>query len=446
MSTIVQDRYTDARARFQMLFETRQNRPGSQGSQVLEQYQRKAIGLLETVNFPTRRDEEWKYTSVNRLLQPDYEVGESLPLSKADIGPFLIPGLDCHLFVFVNGIFQESLSDTGSLPAGLTAMDIAGALADEQARPAAEAALNRLLDGKTDAFKLLNAAFSQHGLFIRAARNAAVEKPLYLLHLSASGDKASFHNHMNLVAAEPNSELSVIEGFFELPASEGAYFHNQYTYFHAGDNAHIHHYRLQREGREGFLVSNVEIEQEGGSTYASYALDLGGRLVRNNLRTRLNAPGTTTNYWGAYFAKGEQHIDNHTFIDHAVPHCVSNELYKGIITDRASGVFNGKVLVRKDAQKTNAFQQNNSLVLSDKASMDTKPELEIFADDVRCSHGATIGQLDEGAVFYLRSRGLPDAEARAMLQHAFLAEAAENMKLEAVRLYAEQLVHSKFGE
>lgn len=431
--------------RFQALFEAQENRLNGQQGSALHQFRRKALGLLEEVSFPTRRDEEWKYTSINRLLQADYTVGESPRITEADIRPFLIPGLDCHLFVFVNGQLQESISHCGPFADGLSVKTIASALEEEGAEEV-ETILTEMLEGQKDAFKVLNAAFASNGLLIKASRNAAVKKPLYLLHLAAPGTNVPFNNHMNLTIAEPNSDLSVMEGYFQLPGSQGSYFHNQFSYIQAGENAHVHQYRLQKEGLEGFLVSNTEVEQDGNSTFTSFALDLGGRLVRNNLRTKLKAPGTTTNYWGTYFAKGEQHIDNHTFIDHAVPHCVSNELYKGIVTDKATGVFNGKVLVRKDAQKTNAFQQNSSLVLSEKAAMDTKPELEIFADDVRCSHGATIGQLDESAVFYLRSRGLPDADARAMLQHAFLGEVAENIKLEAVRSFTEQLVHSKFEE
>ena len=287
---------------------------------------------------------------------------------------------------------------------------------------------------------------ARHGLFIHVAKNAVIEKPVYLIHLAAPGETPTFSSYLNIAIAEQSSEASFIEGLFELPGAEGTYFNNLVNRFRVKPNAHIHHYRLQQEGREGFLISNADVEQDGDSTFSSYAIDLGGRLVRNNLVTTLNNPGTGTNFYGVYFAKGEQHIDNHTFIDHAVPHCISNELYKGILTDKAHGVFNGKVMVRRDAQKTNAFQQNSSLVLSDKAQMDSKPQLEIFADDVRCSHGATIGQLDESAVFYLRSRGLSDDQARFMLQQAFLEEVIEFMKLEPVRAFAEQLILEKFRQ
>ena len=399
---------------------------------------------LEGLDFPTRRDEEWKYTSVNRLLQPAYQLEPAVEVTEAQLQPFLIEGLDAIRLVFINGAFREEFSDIGKLPEGLTVMDLASALADSRYQEMVQRQLDSLMDGQENAFMVLNAAFARHGLFIHVAKNAVVEKPIYLIHLAAPGDTPTFSSYLNIAIAEQSSEAVFIEGLYELPGAEGAYFNNLVNRFRLKPNSHIHHYRLQQEGREGFLISNADIEQDGDSTFSSYAIDLGGRLVRNNLATTLNNSGT--NFYGAYFANGEQHIDNHTFIDHAMPHCVSNELYKGILTDKARGVFNGKVMVRRDAQKTNAFQQNSTLVLSDKAQMDSKPQLEIFADDVRCSHGATIGQLDESAVFYLRSRGLSDDQARAMLQQAFLEEVIEFMKMEPVRDFAEQLILKKFEE
>ncbi|MCB0584033.1 MAG: Fe-S cluster assembly protein SufD [Phaeodactylibacter sp.] len=446
MPTVVQDRYAEVKARFQQLFEAQQIQLNGHASHPYHQFRKEAMKRLEGLNFPTRRDEEWKYTSVNRVLQPEYQLETPVEVKAAQLQPFLIDGLDAIRLVFVNGAFREELSDIGKLPEGLTVMELDNALADERFGEMVQRQLDSLMEGQEDPFMVLNAAFARHGLFIHVARNTVVEKPVYLIHLAAPGEVPTFSSYLNIAFAEQSSEASFIEGLFELPGAEGAYFNNLVNRFRLKPNSHIHHYRLQQEGREGFLISNADIEQDGDSTYSSYAVDLGGRLVRNNLATTLNNQGTGTNFYGTYFAKGEQHIDNHTFIDHAMPHCQSNELYKGILTDKAHGVFNGKVLVRRDAQKTNAFQQNSSLVLSDKAQMDSKPQLEIFADDVRCSHGATIGQLDETAVFYLRSRGLSDEQARAMLQHAFLEEVIEFMKLEPVKDFAEQLIMKKFEE
>ena len=446
MPTVVQDRYTDVKARFQQLFEAQQIQLNGQASHPYHQFRQEAMKRIEGMDFPTRRDEEWKYTSVNRLLQPAYQLEPTAEVTEAQLKPFLIEGLDAIRLVFINGAFREDLSDIGQLPDGLTVMDLASALSDDRYQEMVQRQLDSLMEGQEDIFMVLNAAFARHGLFIHVAKNAVVEKPIYLIHLAAPGDTPAFSSYLNIAIAEQSSEASFIEGLFELPGAEGTYFNNLVNRFRLKPNSHIHHYRMQQEGREGFLISNADIEQDGDSTFSSYAIDLGGRLVRNNLATTLNNSGTGTNFYGLYFANGEQHIDNHTFIDHAMPHCVSNELYKGILTDKSHGVFNGKVMVRRDAQKTNAFQQNSSLVLSDKAQMDSKPQLEIFADDVRCSHGATIGQLDEGAIFYLRSRGLSDKQARAMLQQAFLGEVIEFMKLEPVKDFAEQLILKKFEE
>jgi Fe-S cluster assembly protein SufD len=445
-NTIITDRQVEAKSQFKALFAQYEAQLNGHKGNPWHQFQQKAIARLDALSFPTRRDEDWKYTSVNPILQQEYVEGSFPGISPEAIEPFLAEGLDCYRLVFINGILQEELSDLRQLPAGLSVLDLAEALADERFAALAQAQLDQILAWEKDPFRALNAAFSRHALFIHAARNTVADKPLYLLQLSAPGTKPVFASHLNLVAAEANSELSIIEGLFELPGSSNGCFRNLANRFAVGANAHVHHYRLQREGTAASLISNIDVQQERDSTFTTHTLDLGGKLVRNNLNTVLEGQGTTTNYWGAYFGKGEQHIDNQTFIDHAVPHCVSNELYKGILDDKASGVFNGKVMVRKDAQKTNAFQQNASLVLSDKASMDTKPELEIFADDVRCSHGATIGQLDENSVFYLRSRGLPENQARAILQYAFLAEVTENIPLDPLREFAERLIHEKFDE
>ncbi|MCB0581967.1 MAG: Fe-S cluster assembly protein SufD [Phaeodactylibacter sp.] len=446
MPTVVQDRYAEVKARFQQLFEAQHIQLNGQASHPYHQFRKEAMKRLENLDFPTRRDEEWKYTSVNRVLQPEYQLETAVEVSAAQLKPFLIEEMDAIRLVFINGAFREELSDIGKMPPGLTVMGLANALADGRYQEVVQRQLDSLMENQNDPFMVLNAAFARHGLFIHVEKNTVVEKPVYLIHLAAPGDAPTYSSYLNIAVAEQSSEVSFVEGLFELPGAEGTYFNNLVNRFRLKANAHIHHYRLQQEGREGFLISNADVEQDGDSTFSSYAVDLGGRLVRNNLVTTLNNQGTGTNFYGVYFAKGEQHIDNHTFIDHAQPHCVSNELYKGILTDKAHGVFNGKVLVRRDAQKTNAFQQNSSLVLSDKAQMDSKPQLEIFADDVRCSHGATIGQLDETAVFYLRSRGLSDDQARAMLQQAFLEEVIEFMKLEPVKGFAEELILAKFRQ
>jgi Fe-S cluster assembly protein SufD len=444
-TTVAQDRYAAEKQKFQELFDQTEA-ANQQPAHPLDEYRQRAMALVGQLDFPTRRWEEYKYTSVNRILQPDYAIGQVQGVNAADIKTYLPEGMDAHLIVFVNGQLSESLSQFAELPAGMHVMLLRDAMDSDRFGSVAREQLDGILKDQDDIFVALNAAFSQHSLFLYSEKNVACEKPVYILHLSTNAETPILNSHMNIAVAETGSEFAYIEGQFEKPGATGTYFNNIYNRVTVGANAHIHHYCLQQEGAEGFVINRVDAEQDRDSQFSNYTVDLGGRIVRNNLNTVHRGSNLNTNYYGVYFGKEQQHIDNHTFIDHAVPHCQSNELYKGIVTDSARGVFNGKVMVRKDAQKTNAFQQSSSLVLSNKAEMDSKPQLEIFADDVKCSHGATIGQLDESSVFYLRSRGLNDHQARAMLQHAFIAEVLEYFKHEQVRDFAEMLINQKFEQ
>jgi Fe-S cluster assembly protein SufD len=446
MSTsVVQDRYAEEKQRFRSLFD-KTEAANQQPAHPLDEYRQQAMQLAGQLDFPTRRWEEWKYTSVNRLLQPEYQIGQLQEVDTAVIDHFMPEGMDAHLIVFINGVYSEQHSRAGELPAGMTVMPLKEAMDSDRFGAIAREQLDHIMDGQEQIFTALNVAFSQHSLFLHSDKNVVCEKPIYILHLSANEETPILNSHMNIAVAETGSQFAYIEGQFEKPGATGTYFNNIFNRVVVKANAHVHHYCLQQEGAEGYLINRVDAEQDRDSTFSNYTIDIGGRLVRNNLDTLHKGSNLTTNYYGVYFGKDNQHIDNHTFIDHAVPHCQSNELYKGIVTDSARGVFNGKVMVRKDAQKINAFQQNSSLVLSNKAQMDSKPQLEIFADDVKCSHGATIGQLDEKSVFYLRSRGLNDQQARAMLQHAFIAEVLEHFPHEPVRDFAEMLINQKFEQ
>ncbi len=430
---------------FQQLFASVEANLNGRTDHPLHQLRRAAINRLEALRFPTRRDEDWKYTSVARVIQPEYREGAAASVAPEVIAAFHYDELDAHRLVFINGVWNAEFSDIGELPAGAVITSVEEAFEEDKYRPAIEEFYRHWTTAEENPFVVLNAAFARNGVFIYVPRNVALEKPVHLIYLSAAGEQPLFINPQSLIVAEDNSEVTVIETFDTLPGNEGVYFNNVVNRYLVKPGAHAHHYKLQNDGAEAFQVNHTEAHQHRDSTYSSYITDLGGRLVRNNLNAILHDQGTHTDYYGAYMAAGEQHIDNQTFIDHAHPHCTSSELYKGIITDRAKGVFNGKVIVRKDAQKTNAFQQNSSLVLSDKAVMDSKPQLEIFADDVKCSHGATIGQLDETSVFYLRTRGLTDQQARTLLQNAFLAEALENFRVEAIAERAQRLINAKLA-
>ncbi len=443
MSAILQDQHTTTKDWLENLYQLYQESLNGAKDHPIGQFRQEAFQQLQQQDFPTRRDEDWKYTSVTRIVENKFREGDLAQIAQEDVTPYLLPDLDVIQIVFVNGHLVEHLSQMDNLPAGLTILPVSEALKEESTRVWMEA--QSKLEGGTgkNTFLPLNQAFAKNGLFLRADRNQQIERPVYLIYLSTPGAQIHFAHPQMFVLAESSSEITVIESFHAL--NSGAYFNNVTSRMELKGNARINHYKLQCENKEAFQVNNIIVSQDRDSCYSSYAVDLGGQIVRNNISSSLNASGTDTHFYGVYLGNENQHIDNQTFIDHAMPHCESNELYKGILTDRARGVFNGKVMVRQDAQKTNAFQQNSSLVLSPNAVMDAKPQLEIYADDVRCSHGATIGQLDETAVFYLRSRGIPEAQTRNLLQQAFLGEVLDQMSIRAFAERASELIEHKLG-
>ncbi len=407
-----------------------------------QELRRRAIERLGGMRFPTRRDEDWKYTSVSAITNETWALGRAVPVKAEDLSRAFFDGLDALRIVFVNGVWQPELSTSfDDLPEGLSIAPMSRLLDHEPDGWAA-----RALEAQAahpHVFAVLNAALATDGMAVQVAPDAVIGQPLHFIFIAADQGKAFVQAPQVYVHAARGSKLTFVEHY--LPQGGGAprYFTCAATRIRVDANAEVHHYRLQREGQFGRQVNHCSVEQDRDSRYYSYATDLGGMLVRNNQDVALRDSNTQTFLNGVYLLGDAQHVDNQTFMDHAVPHCESNELYKGIVTGKARGVFNGKVLVRPDAQKTNAFQQNSTLLLSPHAVMDAKPQLEIFADDVRCSHGATIGQLDEMSVFYLRTRGLSANEARRLLQFAFLAEVLDNMPDEPVREAVKQLVLDK---
>ena len=445
METIVQDKFAEVKTRFQNLFDLFENQLNGQRSQEIYAFRKKAIDRLPGLSFPTRRDEDWKYTSVNRILQLPLQLAAKVNLTSEQIAPFRFSELPVHLLVFVNGQYQEEWSNVSSQE-GLLIASMKSAIAEEAHRDLIEKYLEEWSEKDRNPFVALNAAFAKSGLFIHVAKNTVVEKPIHLLYLNTREEGPVFSNPQLLLAAERSSQVTVLESHENINGDEAVHFTNVVNRFQVGENAHVKHFKLQNISKEAYLIYNCEAHQARNSTYSSFVVDLGGRIVRNNLSSILESEGTSTNLHGIYMAGGVQHIDNQTFMDHAYPHCNSNELYKGILDGKGRGVFNGKVTVRPDAQKTNAFQQNASLVLSETATMDSKPQLEIFADDVKCSHGATIGQLEEESIYYLRARGLSMDAAKALLQKAFLKEVLEYLPIEAVSTYANSLIDRRFEE
>ena len=432
MSIISKDRDAKTMAWLEVLFNTYEKGLNGMRTHPISKFKKDAFVALQSERFPTRKDEDWKYTNVSQILKNSFQQGTAEKISAEDLNDFIFPELDVVRIVFVNGIINKDLSTLDDIPSGAFLTSLTETLANEEKTAIVERLLSQKSGTDVNAFLPMNRAFAKNGFFLEFEKNVQVSKPFHFIYINTRGNESHFVHPQLFVETKQGSKGTIIESYHAMD-NEAVYFNNAASYIHVAKNANLEHYRLQYESKSAFQINNTIVTQERDSVYSNYAVDLGGKMVRNNLSTELLDSGTQTNYYGVYLGLDKQHIDNQTFIDHAVPHCESNELYKGILTDKARGVFNGKVLVRQDAQKTNAFQQNSSLVLSNDAAMDAKPQLEIFADDVRCSHGATIGQLDENSIFYLKSRGLNDDQARNLLQKAFVGEVVNNFRIDSIK-------------
>ncbi len=410
--------------------------------------QKKAMQRLSNdIPFPTISNEDWKYTNIADVLQPQYQQPKLVDIAAEAIKPFLLEGMDVYLLVFVNGKYNIELSSEDAVSKKIIVQAISTGLKEEgKTKATASEYLNKWASETSNSFRVLNTAFAQNGIYIDVPDGLVLDRPVHILNIAHTETEPTVISPQKIIVAGENSKVTVIETFHHLTNSQQTYFTNTVTQLVLKRNAIVDHYRIQDEGENAYFINNTEIEQMRDSTYSSYVVDLGGKLVRNNLSSILKDSGTMTNFYGVYVGINKQHIDNQTFIDHAYPNCNSNELYKGILADKAKGVFNGKIIVRPDAQKTNAFQKNHSLVLSKTAKMNSKPQLEIYADDVKCSHGATIGQLNKEALYYMRSRGLSKKEAVSVLKQAFLTEITELFKIEPVREKVEQLLVDKFKQ
>jgi len=432
MSIISKDRDANTKAWIEVVFNAYEDSLNGLITHPISAFKKNAYNQLQTERFPTRKDEDWKYTNVGPILKSSYKQGVSTKIDASKLEEYLFEDLDVVKIVLVNGILDKSLSTLEDIPSGVSITSLEDALQDSDK----SSLINKLIQQKSgtdvNTFLPMNLAFAKHGYLLETEKNAQVEKPFHFIYINTKSNEPHFLHPQMFINGNTSSQLTVIESYHSTDP-EAIYFCNAANYIHVGKNAKIDHYKLQYESKSAFQISNTIVTQGRDSEYSNYSVDLGGKIIRNNLSSQLLDSGTQTNYYGVYLGLDNQHIDNQTFIDHAMPHCESNELYKGILSDKARGVFNGKILVRQDAQKTNAFQQNSSLVLSNDAIMDAKPQLEIYADDVKCSHGATIGQLDENSIFYLKSRGLNDEAAKNLLQKAFLGEVVTGFKIESIK-------------
>lgn len=363
-------------------------------------------------------------------------------LSAKDIQKYLFNGLKGSLLVFVNGFYDDKLSKKALLPKGAVASNLNTALKENN--EIIDKHFGKYADHSNHIFTALNSAFTREGAFIYIPDKKIVDDPIHLLFITDSDKEKFLIQPRNLIVAGKNSQVTVIEHYVSV--NESIYFTNNVTEIVADENAVVDHVRVQEESKKAFHIARMEVDQERTSNFTSHLISFGAEIARNDFNARFNDEGGECTLNGLYLIGGNQLFDAHTIIDHAKPHCNSHEHYKGILDDKSRGVFNGKVMVRKDAQKTNAFQENNNIILSDEALVNTKPQLEIFADDVKCSHGATIGQLDTEAMFYLRSRGIGNETATAILIHAFASDVVQSIKMEPIKQYLEGILSARFNQ
>jgi Fe-S cluster assembly protein SufD len=378
------------------------------------------------LGFPTTRDEEWRFTNVTPIAKS--ELAPARPstngASAKDVERLALDAAGSARLVFVDGHLRSDLSSPGDLPAGVRLLGLKGALEEE----IVAAHLGRYADHESFPFVALNTAFLEDGAVLQVGKGCRLSEPLHLLYLSTSGTRS---HPRNLVVLEKGASATLVEAYASLGDAE----HLSVVVSECvlGPNASLDHYRLQCENEGALHVSHCEVHQGRDSRYRSHCVTLGSALTRNDINGVLDAENISCTLNGLFLTRGTQHVDNHTRLEHRKPHCESHELYKGILDDRSSGVFSGKIHVFEDAQKTDAKQSSANLLLSDKAQVDAKPQLEIYADDVKCTHGATIGQLDPGALFYLQTRGIPKAQARSLLIRAFASDITGRIRLDSVR-------------
>jgi Fe-S cluster assembly protein SufD len=429
----------------------------------LQSLRRQGMTRFEALGFPTTKNEDWHFTSPAPIAERTFRLatlespagpnktnrreasrrkGDSLNsagVNRADLDRFNFGESGWHTLVFVNGAFSEELSTDADLGGQLWVPSLAEAI--DSGTPIIESELGKIARFEQHTFTALNTAFISDGAFIELRNDAVIEQPIHLLFVS---DGEGVSHPRNLIVAGRHSRAVIIESYVSVRDSN--YFTNAVTEIAVGEGAHIDHYKIQRESESAFHVGTVQIREERNSQLHSFSFAVGGSLARTNIYTSLVGDAATCTLNGLYLTDGSQHIDNQTSIEHIAPNCPSHEVYKGVLDGRSHGVFNGKVYVHPEAQKTDGKQSNNNLLLSPTARVDTKPQLEIFADDVKCTHGATVGRLDELAMFYLNSRGIGRETARTLLTYAFAADVLETIELESLKKALEKMVLARFAE
>jgi len=401
----------------------------------------KALQNFEELGFPTKKLEAWKYTSLNSVLKQDYSIfpNNDVAVELADVKKYFIHDIDTYKIVFIDGKYSSFLSDTTH-----DEMDIcllSSALAKPKYKAVIENYFNKI--AKQDNLTSLNTAFANEGAYIYIPRNVEVDKPIQIINFTTGKEDATMLQPRNLIVAEQNAHVQIIERHQSL--NDNPVLTNVVTEIYADRHANVDYYKIQNDNANASLVDNTYIEQQSESVASVHTFSFGGNITRNNLNFYQKGEHMDSILKGITILEGKQHVDHHTLVHHIEPNCESHQDYKGIYDERSTGVFNGKVIVEKEAQKTNAYQQNNNVLISDKATINAKPQLEIFADDVKCSHGCTIGQLDEQALFYMQQRGIPKKEAKALLMYAFANTVLESVRIPEVKQRINKIIADKLG-
>ena len=401
-----------------------------------------AIKRFKDLGFPNKKLENWKYTSLNQILKEDYTVfaKQKNVINFKKVKDYFIDNVESYKIVFVDGYFDPFLSQTSH--EGIDICIMSAALNKTKYADVIKKYFNKISDEK-NSLTSLNTAFSKEGVFIHVPKNIAVEKPVEVVHIATGNEAALMLQPRNLIVIEENSEIEIIESHRSLTSNP--IFTNSVTEIFADKNTNIDYYKIQNDNSTSSLIDSTFISQKRNSDVKVHTFSFGGKLTRNNLSFIQKSESINSTMNGLTIIDYQQHVDHHTLVHHANPNCESHQDYKGIFSGKSTGVFNGKIIVDKIAQKTNAFQQNNNILLEDNATVNSKPQLEIFADDVKCSHGCTIGQLDTDALFYLRARGIPKKEAKALLTYAFANNILESVKIPELKSKIKNIIAKKLG-
>ena len=401
-----------------------------------------AIKNFEIKGFPTKKDEAWKYTSLNSILKSDFSVfpKKENTIEFSDVKKYFLHEIDTYKVIFVDGVFSSFLSSTTH--DGLDVCLMSSALTKPKYKMIIDEYFNKIAN-KEESLTSLNTAFALEGAYINIPKSKVVEKPIEIINFSTGSEAALLIQPRNLIIVGENAHVQIIERHQSL--NENPVLTNSVTEIFARKRAIVDYYKIQNDNLEASLIDNTYIAQKDQTHVSVHTFSFGGNITRNNLNFYHQGEHIDSTLKGITIIEGKQHVDHYTLVQHATPNCESHQNYKGIFGDRSTGVFNGKIFVEKEAQKTDAFQQNNNILLSDKATINAKPQLEIFADDVKCSHGCTIGQLDDKAMFYMQSRGIPEKEAKALLMYAFSNEVIESIKIPELKQRITKIIAMKLG-